>query len=283
MKGSILDSIQQIRDINKKQHSFDQENIESCFEYKVNTTGYEIANGGINQLISNLPFTLLINQQITSVKIIRDKETAIFTLNEIKDEIEEISLIHLDKIQEGIPTKGLLYNRYDELVIAIPTIKNAEGYSIVKVEEHSQIYKEFPLIGTENFNIPILFQHSHFKPNEQRDGVRTKIADGLEEDTDNTAHLNREAFREMVIHFSSFTQNLVTARVSNLHLLAESGLPPNLEIYYDKKWYQSDIQNPLRSIVLTHSIVDTVSGNNVPISNGVFFIIHSFIKNFIIY
>jgi hypothetical protein len=63
---------------------------------------------------------------------------------------------------------------------------------------------------------------------------------------------------------------LVNGKVNNLHLIAESGFPPNVDAYYDATWFKDYIQTPIREVVQTYSLVKTVSGEMIPISKSKF-------------
>ena len=76
---------------------------------------------------------------------------------------------------------GILYKETESIIFGLPVLNNDGIYTIESIERKSVLYKEFPLIGSENFHLPVFVQHKNFKPTEERDGIRTKKED---EDTD---------------------------------------------------------------------------------------------------
>jgi len=270
MQKSIADNFQDIRDIDILPAEVDLTDNWNCFEYKLGTVGLEIAKGGIEQLEENLAFTLLVNDQIKSLTIIENENKRCYTVEKDDSGIEGVSFIQLANDKEVENEKGLLYMEKEELIIANPVEKVGENYSLLPIGLKAHIYKELPLIGTEEFYLPCIIQHEDFQPTEPRDGIRTKIASDLSEDDDPKGKKNRSALRDFVKSFPIYIEKLVKNGVSNLHLLAESGLPPNVDAYYGKKWLQVEVQKELRSVILTHDLVQTVSGGPVSVSNAVF-------------
>src|SRR5690606_12835831 len=84
---------------------------------------------------------------------------------------------------------GLLYKEVENLIIGVPVIEITNSYSLKSLENQAVLFKEFPLIGTENFNLPIFIQHTNFRPTEPRDGIVTKRE--LEDTEEFTPDINR--------------------------------------------------------------------------------------------
>lgn len=233
------------------------------FSYSLNPDSYIYAERGLEELERNLAFTLLINsaangeqgnlfKEIKSVTI----ETP-FKKNKYVANYEETSIKDVDFMSIG-DSKGLLFYKKDKLIFGIPTIKEDTNFRILPIENEAILFKEFPLIGTENFNLPVFIQHQSFHPTEQRDGIRTKVISASEDDP--IANKNRQALLDFVVSYLAFIQNLLDAETLNCHLFAKSGLPALVDNYSNVEWYQTNIQKPIRTFILEKDIVSTSSG-----------------------
>src|ERR1043165_208949 len=251
MQQSLVDTFNEIDIINKKPAE-EIYSVWQTFAYPLAGEGYTYAEKGIQELEPNVAFTLLINPRIKSISI----ETA----NSTK---KYVAAPH-DTLMPGISflstaeDTGLLFSKIDKLSIAMAARQNSDGYTLLPIEKQSILYKEFPLIGTENFNLPVFIQHSDFHPTEQRDGVRTKKS--LETEEDPVADKNRAALKEFVDSYLPFIKTMLDSHIGNSFLFAKSGLPQFVEKYSNIEWYHKTIQAPIRAFVLDQEIVKTAHG-----------------------
>lgn len=230
---------------------------------------FGIAQQGILDLERNLPFTLLINPEINSVRISDSitNSNATYSL----DTTGELSpTIRLAKLLGGPAIsskneKGIAFRQFeDNLSIGIPVEKIGEKWFVSRMKKQSRIFKEFPLIGTEEFHIPFLIHSKSFEPPESRDGIRTlKEKDEI---PDKHADQNRDTLLQYLGAAKEFFKELFDAGVDNIHLLAESGLPEDSRNYTSLEWYSMKIQEPYRTFLRDFSLVKTVSGKLIPIN-----------------
>lgn len=242
----------------------------SSFHYSLTETKHEIAIGGLNQLRSNLAFTLLVNRYIQSVRIIEpDGRDITVERHQREDLLEGIFFFQTSVDGVGNGQEGLLCKESENLTIAHPARKGGETWELLPLrEDQARLYREFPLIGTEDFFIPAIVQHENFRPREERDGIRTKKSD--EAETDELADSNRASLLDFVYAFPEFVESLIANGVSNLHYLANTGLPGNVNELYGESWLKENVLSSLRSCALSHPIVRTVSGKFIPISEARF-------------
>lgn len=191
-------------------------------------------------------------KRINSIKIIRDNLTRLYKIKS-----KESKIVGLNYLSSG-QNKGLLYKQAQNLIFGIPVEKDEESYAIKSLENQAVLFKEFPLIGTENFNLPVFIQHNDFRPTEPRDGIVTKKEDEDEEEF--IQDVNRTCLLEFKNEYLLFLNTLVNSKVQNLHFLAVSGLPIEVKNYTGKDWYIENIQQPLRAFLTTQNLVTTASG-----------------------
>ncbi len=241
----------------------------NSFIYELTPSSYPYAERGIQELERNLAFTLLINhgqnskKRINSINIEFAGKKTLHNAAIIQTELDKISFISSG---EG---KGILYYvPSDKLIFGIPVQEKGNTFQLLPIVNQAIIFKEFPLIGTENFNLPVFIQHSDFHPTELRDGIRTKKE--TEETEDPTAEKNRKALLEFVSAYISFIGTIIKANLEDIHHIAKSGLPAFVENYSNVKWYKENIQEPIRAFILQQGIVKTCAGTLIEISKAKF-------------
>ncbi|UOE37470.1 hypothetical protein [Chryseobacterium oryzae] len=205
----------------------------------------------------NIPFVLLINKKekkhINSVTIIRDGVKKVFQINPTPSSIDGLNYIKVEN------NSGILYKETESIIFGLPVINNNGFYTIESIEGKSVLYKEFPLIGSENFHLPVFVQHKKFKPTEERDGIRTKKED--DNTADSTADSNRLHLKEFINEYLKFISILIESNCNNLHHLALSGLPEFIEKYHNEDWYLENVQKPIRILLSDKPIVKNAKGN----------------------
>lgn len=239
------------------------------FRYELTKGSYEIAEGGIKQLETNLPFAMLVNGKIRTLNIKDPTGERLYHAKVEDNKVGNLSFIRLEDKNGTSDPGGLLFLKIGQMIIAVPAIDKGH-ISLLRINQQARLFKDLPLIGTETLYIPVILQHNSFLPTEPRDGVRTRVSLDVDEDEDIHALTNRRAFKEFVEVFPKFLEEIVKGEVRNQHLLAESGLPTNVEAYYGKEWYTEHVQQPIREAIKSHDFVRTISGNSIPIEKAVF-------------
>ncbi|MBC7487509.1 MAG: hypothetical protein H7282_12230 [Cytophagaceae bacterium] len=242
------------------------------YEYALEPDTLQLAEESLEELKKNLPFTLLINPTINSVTII-DERTGANNVYSIGKSKEAYPGVHFSKLTDGNAAnsddeKGLLHNAQNNITIAVPVEKKHDVWYIDPIGKQARLYREFPLIGTEQWRIPFFVQSHEFLPSEPRDGVRT-LKDN-ETKPDRTADENRATFVKFRDEAITFFKNLQAGAVERLFLLTESGLPIEKTEYTAAEWFTENIQKPLRIFFLTHPLMKTASGQTIAINKARF-------------
>lgn len=242
------------------------------YEYELTEESYELAQQSVGDFIKNLPFTLLINAPgdktgIHAVNVTVDGKTKKYALIQPKDVHNKVKFSELvGNETEELDRQGLLHYSEDNILLAIPAVKIGEVYKILKIGTSSRLFKEFPLVGTEEWHVPYLIQSEDFSPSEPRDGIRT-IKDN-ENKIDQTADVNREALIKYRNAAQMFFTELNSLKVDDLFRLTESGLPDEKTEYTAKDWYRSTIQIPFREFLIKEELLVTANGVSLKIVNA---------------
>ncbi|MEP0265804.1 hypothetical protein [Dokdonia sp.] len=260
MQKSLRHTFSEIQVIGKKlaENVLDHSNT---FVYNLTSDSYKYAEKGLIELRNNAIFTLLINRSIKKIEVSTPEWSESFSLHTEVSGIPDFQFATTDS------ENGLLFHQSEKLIFGIPAKKNSNTYSLVPLDNQAVLYKEFPLIGTEKFNLPILLQHRDFHPTELRDGIRTKITNKNEPDP--SANKNRTALVDFISLYLKFIDQLLP-KIQNAHLLAKSGLPEHIDRYSNIEWFEENIQTPIRQLLLSKPIVKTISGSQIKIENARF-------------
>jgi hypothetical protein len=269
----LLDaSFDEIEKINTSQAVSSMDQTNTRYEYVLEDHKFDIAKDGLEELERNLPFTLLINNDLLQCVTITDENnnTSSFALGTTTNLGSEIGFTEVIKTGANrlLVQSGLLFHQKTNLTIAVPALKTTSGLSLNRIGQQAKIFRNFPLIGTETYLFPCFIHSILFQPTEPRDGIRT-VKD-FEERPDKHADENRGALKLYVESFKKLFADLRIAKINNIHLLAESGVPFDTQNYIAKDWFVLNIQKTIRDFLLTQNLVKTVNQELINIPDAKF-------------
>lgn len=247
------------------------EKISTEFTFPLSNKSLPIAQHTTEELLSNIYFTMLCNSAIKTVRLQNFTTNKSYTIALVDPEYidEKISYYQTAIETTEEREKGIFLYKEDELfLIGLPVEKSEDRFSIIELGNQARFYKELPLIGTEQSNVPYFIQSRYFQPPEPRDGLRIQKDD--EEKADKIADENRKILSQLPKSLIDFFTRVQNINIQNLHLLTESGLPIDRFNYLDPDWYVNNIQRPLRNFYESLDIVHTVSGHMKPIKDCYF-------------
>lgn len=228
------------------------------FEYPLTETKYQLARETIQELKSNIYFTLRCNSWIQSVTVV-EHAGGVTTETVLKEHTplqvsQNLAFYPFTDGVNGKAEKGLLFFAGPQLKIGVLASKDGDSYNLIPLGRVARLYKDFPLIGTEDWNLPYLIQSEQFRPPEQRDGVRLKKSS---DEDDPVADVNRAVFSDLSAAVEAIFQDIKSAKVSNVHFLVETGLPADPFHHVDISWYVTNVQTPLRAYFRDQPVVRT--------------------------
>ena len=233
-----------------KLSDFEPSRFDTEFTYELKETyssidGFETINEGIKTLDDLLPFVFSFRPQLkkVSIKDYRNNKSDIkiktYERNQIKSKIDEIELIQTTcKLNGELQNKTLIATiKKDNTTVAIK-VKNIDGkpFEIQDFPDYSPIlYCAFPMIGTTNFNFPVVVHSEFFRPNIERDGIEISKHD---EKNRNRLKEAKNAFFTLidVVEKHKWNGAYHLFKLSKLDFLNE-------EI---RNWYDSNIFTPIK-------------------------------------
>jgi hypothetical protein len=244
----------------------DENVFNTSFTYPLSENSVKYAQQGVEDLKQTAHYALLFNKRIKQFEVYNEITNEHYKISRVEsknvsEQIEEV----ITKIEFNESTAKfhlLCFRKEKEFDIAIPVFITESGYEVLIPDKSTpRIFKDFPLIGTENWGSNFILNSKKFQPTEPRDGLELHI----EEDAPKKEQeLNRNTLKSIYGAFADLINQLAASslKINNLHLLCESALLKNKLNEHDDvlKWLKEEIQVPFRSSLITLPLVLTVDG-----------------------
>lgn len=256
-----LDKIEKIEDetifptIHNYHSQRKETDLDTVFIYPLeNLESKEAAKIGIEDLSSTLPQTLFFVEDIKKVIIKNELSGNQITYELYDNKNEEDFYFPLIKETINGITQDLCFIQYkdEKIDLAIPVESHTEK-KIKTIDKSARLYRDFPLVGTENFYFPFILNGLNFFPTDKRDSVL------LTDTASNSVLVNREIFIHAINKSKVFVEWLKNNNGKNFSLLAQSRIPSTLNEPEVIRWYRENIQKPYRFFLIEQEIVETAS------------------------
>lgn len=220
------------------------------FEYYLNGDTTEIAQVGIRDLDLSLPFTMAFVKTISEVNI-SDEIIYKYKGFEVLEENIQLHTINISNQKDIFILT--LESQIDDAIIAIEITRDGERlYFKASNENCPRLFCNYPFIGTEAFNIPVIFNSSSFNVyQERRNGIILKDADTDE------INENKKILQECIRLYKSLIDFIANSKIDfkNTHILANFQSPFDYE-WLSQNWYTSIILNPVQDFLLHATFVE---------------------------
>jgi hypothetical protein len=259
---SVTKSMSILRDLDSLPpvDNFDINSTNTTFRYELDKEGLEIAKIGLADLSICLPFTMAIMPKLKTVIVNSEDIYENVGLSYFTENTQISTLNHNEKISKLLVSSSK--NIDASICFPFETTEN-NNHKLLKIHETCpRIFCNFPLIGTEDFNLPFVLNSSSFTPyDEKRNGINLT-------DT-NTTDINQN--KNLVLECKNIFINLITEvskldNWSNLFEFANFSMPKDKE-WFSKKWYEQNVLNVLKVETLKLPIVETIKNGRIPITS----------------
>ncbi len=257
--------------------------FETSFTYFLNNhkegieEGINTVKSGIEGLEKYIPFVLSFSKEIRSVEIFDNLVSNNFTVfsrqNDLYRKDNEETVVKIDKSIFSIleNSKGNIIEQETVHISTISDIENhidlatriypnSKGFELREIENKlSVLFCTFPLIGSENWRFPIIFNCSKFYPETERNGIT------LIKDKDNG---NQGRIKQAIELYKEYCSACINNKYENLIFLADTRIEhcPN---WCDEDWYVERL-NEIREFLLNQPIVTNEFGNQVILQHTLF-------------
>jgi hypothetical protein len=235
----------------------------TSFTYPVTENKHGLAEIAIKEVKNGIAYTLINVPELNSVAIDDD------LLDKTTYEIELTDTITYKADQFQIYTLKINGKKTDQCFIAvedkdvriiIPVLQNKGKYSAIELNSSiPRLHLDFPMIGTEDLNLPFVVNCPLFEPTEPRDGISLTYDDNTVSQTNCKIMLNAVSLYE---NFLSFVGEKI--EWNNLYNLARIKQPKK-HPWIDPEWFKSNIVAPIQEKLLHTPLVDVVNGGRISI------------------
>ena len=219
--------------------------------------GIKTVKKGIVEIEKYIPFVLSFSKEIRSVEIsFENKKIGFKREPNLQRQDKITSIVNILRTESILGSIENFDNPENIFIASISDIENHidlatrlhktdNGFEITEIEKESSVlFSTFPLIGSENWRFPIMFNCSKFYPETERNGI-TLLAD-----KDNG---NRDRVQQAIQLYKILTKDFVDKNYLNLMFLADTRYD-NCPIWCDEDWYKKSL-NEIRDFLLTQAIV----------------------------
>lgn len=233
---------------NVENYNYSELNTE--FIYHLDENGINVAKKGVEDLRRSLPFTMAFVKTINKVEIKNEIVYKYLGFDIITKNIHlhTISVsneknIHILTIESSI----------EDAIIAIEVNVDGKRIEFIALDENQpKLFCNYPFIGTECLNTPVIFNSSSFNVyQERRNGITLKDAN-TDEILENKKLINK--CKDLFIHLLGFLSN-DNFEFANTYVLANFTKPNEFE-WLSKSWYENNILIPIQNKILKSSIVE---------------------------
>lgn len=174
--SSIEKSAEQLKkvDSNDILENYNANEFNTCFTYRLNDAGVQVAKQGLKDLSICLPYTMIFLDKIESVYL--SHCDTLYTI--AKDANKEQASIYNFFIKTNISCEATSYLLSQNVKVKIALPLNQEKNGLIRIDKNCpRLFCDFPLIGTEDFVFPCIVQSKYFNPNDPRDAIYLSDSD----------------------------------------------------------------------------------------------------------
>lgn len=243
------------------------EDLETKFIYQFISSGKDVAEKGMADLDISLPYTLTFNNSISQVEIV-DHEKNENILFKVKD----VTLMGANKrviiektTNDIVKEIRLVTYEGDSVTLALNyEIINNKSRILQPGKDQPRLFRDFPLVGSHNFDYPCVLNSRKFFPAEERDSLLLKDIENLKVQANRT---------EISTAGTLIPQFIATGlsrpeEVEKLFYLASSAIPGDIKESEIRKWYEESVQKPLRNNLLDKVVFNNQDNLFIPIRSG---------------
>ena len=225
------------------------------FIYHLNNGGLELAKIAAEELKNTAAYALINHSNIKSIRFDSSSSKFNFSLSKLKSiPFEETEIVTYElQIGDNQESKHYVSVGVDETKIILPIQIIGNDYFLLPIEkEVPKVFLDFPMIGTEELNLPFVINSPFFEPTVERDGI------SISESNDNDTKINVSVFNE-AYRLYNILINYVEDKTEwkNLYNLAYIRKPKEKD-WINNSWYETTYIKPTRETLLSKNIVDTV-------------------------
>lgn len=241
-----------------------KEELKTSFVYPLTEHKKNLAHIALGEVIRGAAYTLINVPEVNSITI----EEEVIGVTTYKVELVT-TLLHQEQklniynlITNNIKSKSYYLTTYNEDVQIIVPISYSDGkyYALELESTIPRLHLDFPMIGTEDLNLPFIINSPFFEPTEPRDGVSL-----IDEKGNEISQMNCSIVLKAVNLYSLILSYIGSNTAwHDLYNLARIK-PPKKHPWIDQVWFKDNVVDIIRKKLLYTPIVDVVNGDRISI------------------
>jgi hypothetical protein len=221
--------------------------IQTSFTYQIDKTysslkGGEIVNAGINSLKELIPYVLSFRPQLAEIEVIDKrfiKTELTYKRVELECDIQDLKIIKTISQKNGKHIEdsliGVIIEHTTEIAFPIKKIDKNKFQLLSYPENCPLLFCAFPMIGTSDFNFPVIINSEKFLPNRERDGVEISNFDAE----------NRDRLKEAKVAFLRLLEIIEEYEWTDAFNISFIKAPQFNE-FSTKNWFTNTIFKPIK-------------------------------------
>lgn len=253
----------------KKSDAFhvEKQDFQTSFTYPLDEKKRKLAETSLLEVETGIAYTLINVTGINKVEIKANNLTSSYTIELTDNFIYD----NHDLRYFNLNINGLMSEYYflaierNETRIIIPISIIEGNYYALPIENTiPRIHLDFPLIGTEDLNLPFVINSPLFEPTEPRDGV------SIMGDENKISQINCDILVEAATLYKIFLDFIDgNDKWKKLYNIAKINSPEK-KSWINKEWFNENIVNPIKNRLLYIRIVENTLGKKSAIKDILF-------------
>ncbi len=254
--------------LNSSSVHLDKEVLQTSFMYPLSEKNKSLAEIAFDEVRKGIAYTLINVPEINSVTLFEDlvgNETYSIEKKEINSyQGNEILLYNLLINGKATESYYITIENMNVRIMLPIFFSNSGNYSVLHLDDSiPKLHLDFPMIGTEDLNLPFIINSSLFEPTEKRDGISL-----IDDDDNEFSRLNCELVLQAVELYKILLSYIEQkANWNDLYNLARIKNPKR-HSWIDFDWFKKNVVEKLREELLYVKLVDINKDERVSIWNN---------------
>jgi hypothetical protein len=223
----------------------------------------DIATEGIEDLHASIGLVFCFVDLFEQVTITEEGISTIYK-RLVPKMMSDVSIIKFSKstgseteIQEIVKVSA----KHNVTSIALPIKTTVDGIKLSVPHTKTPFqFISFPLIGSESFSFPVIINSPLFNPGDHRDKVHLNLT--TEAGYNKKVSLNRQLLEKCLELYKVIVDHAIDQKWGNLHYLAKTAIPAEIEL----PWYKDSVQSTILKVIEEAPIVKPhLGGKNIQV------------------
>lgn len=233
----------------------------TAFKYALDEKGIEVAKIGIEDLKISIPYVFALTPQIEEIYI--ESENIKYRLiRKSNCKLQDSYVYTIQEMQGAAIRNHFVLLVKDEFVTVAVHLESKDGKVWIKEfnKKQPKIFCDFPLVGTDEFPLPVIVNSELFNPTEPRDGIY--LTDNENEEIDENKRLILKAcelYKSLLEHASE-NGWLGLYNITSVKTM-------QAKEWCSTEWLNENVVDNCRQYIKYCPIIDNTAGKRVALYN----------------